>query len=126
MSLKVQILKAQKILVGSVGVATLSFLAGCRSAVSNLMAAPSCDVAPNAPYCIGPRPDAKPDTRVDAAVDVGADGHDTRDDTASDAMDTADDATDAADGATDAADGAAPDAQDSGSDKLADATDGTG
>ena len=66
-SLKVQILKAHKILVGSVGVATLSFLGtACRSAVSNLMAAPSCEVAPNASYCIGPRPDAKADTQMNA------------------------------------------------------------
>src|SRR5881275_2044174 len=105
MSLKVQILKAQKILVGSVGVATLSFLAGCRSAVSNLMAAPSCDVAPNASYCIGPRPDAEADTWVDAALEAGADAHDTRGDTANDAMDGTKDTTDDAVDATHAADG---------------------
>jgi hypothetical protein len=117
MSLKVQILKAQKVLVGSVGVATLSFLGGCRSFVANLMAAPSCDVAPNASYCIGPRPDAKADTRVDAALEAGTDAQDTRGDMASDAMDAAKDTTDDADGV-------AMDAQDAESDALADATDG--
>jgi hypothetical protein len=117
MSLKVQILKAQKILVGSVGVATLSFLGGCRSLVANLMAAPSCDVAPHAPYCIGPSPDAKADTRIDAVLEAGADAEDTRNDTATDAMDAAKDTTDDADGA-------ATNAQDAESDALADATDG--
>ena len=88
MPLKVQILKAQKILVGSVGVATLSFVGGCRSLVANLMAAPSCDVAPNASYCIGPRPDAKADTRVDANG-AAMDAQDAESDALADATDGA-------------------------------------
>ena len=55
MSLKIQILKARKILVASVGVATASFVGiGCGgTSVANLPAPPSCDVAPDNPYCVG-------------------------------------------------------------------------
>lgn len=79
MRVKVQILKARKILVGSVGVAAVSFVgAGCsRTSVANLPAPPSCDVAPNDPYCY-PKPDAAsdaPDGGADAeAADAAADG----------------------------------------------------
>jgi len=70
MSLKVQVLKARKILVGSVGVATVSFVGiGCsRTSVANLMVAPSCEVAPTNPYCYGP------DAGADAAKDGGPGG----------------------------------------------------
>ena len=88
MSLKVQVLKARKILVGSIGVASLSFLGSCRTLVSNLMAAPSCDVAPKAPYCIGPpAPDSGTDVQKDTALDTRADAHDALGDDASDATD---------------------------------------
>lgn len=104
MSIKVQVLKARKILVGAVGVATLSFLAGCRSAVSNLMAAPSCDVAPKAPYCIGPpAPDSGTDMHKDAPLDTGSDAHDALGDDASDATRAVTDAAiETNDGETDA------------------------
>jgi hypothetical protein len=43
--------------------------------VANLMAPPSCDVAPTNPYCSGPKADAGRDADVDAAPKV--DGSDT-------------------------------------------------
>ncbi len=51
MSLKARGLKARKILVGSVGIATASFVGvGCSStSVANLPAPPSCEVAPKIP-----------------------------------------------------------------------------
>ena len=60
MSLKVQVLKARKILIGSVGVAAVSFVGvGCnRTAVANLPAPPSCEMEPTNPYCWGAKPDA--------------------------------------------------------------------
>ena len=74
MSLKARGRKARKILVGSVGIATVSFLGvGCRgTSVANLPAPPSCEIAPQNPYCIGPKPDAGTDAR-DAAPDIAAD-----------------------------------------------------
>jgi len=70
MSLKIQVLKARKILVGSVGLATASFVAiGCSStSVANLPAPPSCDVAPTDPYCVGR------DGGSDAAAGAGPGG----------------------------------------------------
>ena len=108
MSLKVQILKAHKILVGSVGVATVSILSAGCSAVANLMAPPSCEVAPHNPGCIGPPP---ADAGKDAGRDLGTDAHDAASDTAKDTMNTASDA--------------APDAADAANDALVDATDAT-
>jgi hypothetical protein len=74
MSLKVQVLKARKILVGSVGVATASFVGiNCsRTSVANLMAPPSCEVAPNNPWCYDP--DAGTDAAKDAAGGAGGAG----------------------------------------------------
>ena len=93
--MKVQILKAHKILVGSVGVATVSILSAGCSAVANLMVPPSCAVAPHDPGCIGPRPDAGHDGGNDAGPDLGADAHDAPGDTATDATNVMDAASDA-------------------------------
>ena len=48
--------RGRKLLVASLGVATLSFTGACGSnhtSVANLAPPPSCDVAPNDPSCIG-------------------------------------------------------------------------
>ncbi len=102
MSIKVQVLKARKILVGSVGVATVSFLgtACSSSSVANLMAPPSCEIAPQNPDCIGPRPDAGTDGGAHTAADAGPDTAadivvDTGTDTNQDATDAGLDAGDA-------------------------------
>jgi hypothetical protein len=66
----------RKLLVATVGVATVSFVgAGCNNAsVANLMAPPSCDVAPTNPYCTGPKADASADAGTTDASDAGSDG----------------------------------------------------
>jgi hypothetical protein len=63
--------RGHKILVASVGIATMSFVGiGCGStSVANLMAPPSCDVAPTNPYCL-----PSPDSGMDSATDSGLDG----------------------------------------------------
>jgi hypothetical protein len=73
MSLKVQVLKARKILIGSVGVAAVSFVGvGCnRTAVANLPAPPSCEMEPTNPYCWGAKPDAGDAGDVGDAADPG-------------------------------------------------------
>ena len=73
MSLKVHVRKARKILVASVGVATVSFVGvACdNTSVANLPAPPSCDVAPQNPYCTGG--DAASDGNSD---DAGVDASD--------------------------------------------------
>jgi hypothetical protein len=100
MSLKAHGRKARKILVGSVGIATASFIGvGCRgTSVANLPAPPSCEVQPLNPYCIGPKPDAGTDAPADVAADKGgmSDAHDAGGDVAS--SDGGDDASDAGDG----------------------------
>ena len=76
MSLKVHVHKARKVLVASVGVATVSFVGlGCavkHTSVANLPAPPSCDVAPNDPNCIGGPIDGGPDTPDAAGDDADA------------------------------------------------------
>ena len=71
MSMKVHVRKARKILVASVGVAAVSFVGiACDStSVANLPAPPSCDVHPNVPDCIGPKPDAGADGAAGDASD---------------------------------------------------------
>jgi len=86
MSVKARGRKARKILVGSVGIATVSFLGvGCSgTSVANLPAPPSCEVAPQNPYCIGAKPDAGTDAAPEVAPDV-AGMSDAGDATSSDA-----------------------------------------
>lgn len=109
MSLKVQVMKARKILVGSVGVATVSFVGvGCQmTSVANLPAPPSCEVQPNDPYCYGPKPDAGADA-LDGGGGGGADGLDSA------ASSDARDATGASDAPGDASQDASRDASDGG------------
>ena len=68
----------RKLLVASIGVAAVSFVGvacSSTSSVANLPAPPSCEIAPNDPYCIGDRPDAGDDAAVpDAAADTPTDG----------------------------------------------------
>jgi hypothetical protein len=68
--------RGRKLLVASVGVATLSFVGvrcSCTS-VANLPAPPSCLEQPQDPYCYGPKPDAGMD--ADGATDAPSDGSD--------------------------------------------------
>jgi hypothetical protein len=67
MAIKVRILKTRKILVASLGLATLSFTgAACDTTVANLMAPPPCQLDPKVPDCIGPHPDSGTDAGTDA------------------------------------------------------------
>jgi hypothetical protein len=79
MSLKVHIRKARKVLVASIGVATVSFVGvGCGgTSVANLQAPPSCDVAPTSPYCVGGQVDAGGGDSGDLG-DGGGDGGDSQ------------------------------------------------
>ena len=65
----------RKLLVASVGVATVSFVGvGCSTtSVANLPAPPSCEVAPQDPSCIGPHPDAGADAGTDGDAGGGDD-----------------------------------------------------
>jgi hypothetical protein len=66
--------RGRKLLVASVGVATLSFVGvECsNTSVANLPAPPSCLERPNDPFCLGSRPDAGVD--ADGTPDAPADG----------------------------------------------------
>ena len=65
---KPRLRRGRKLLVASLGVASLSFVgAECsNTSVANLPAPPSCLQMPKAPYCIGPHPDAGADAGEDA------------------------------------------------------------
>jgi hypothetical protein len=60
MAIKIRPRLGRKLLIASVGVAAVSYVGvECDlTSVANLPAPPSCDVAPNNPYCIGQKPDA--------------------------------------------------------------------
>ena len=67
---KPRLRRGRKLLVASLGVASLSFVgAECNSSVANLPAPPSCLQMPKAPYCTGP----------DASADAGEDAKSTPD-----------------------------------------------
>jgi hypothetical protein len=76
MSVKPRARPGRKLLIASVGVATLSFVgADCtNTSVANLPAPPSCLERPEDPYCYGPRPGPGD------AGDAGADGDASPDD----------------------------------------------
>lgn len=59
----------RKLLVASIGVATVTYVGtNCSlTSVANLQAPPSCDVAPTNPYCTGAKGDAGDDAAQDAA-----------------------------------------------------------
>ena len=65
---KPRLRRGRKLLVASLGVASLSFVGAesCNSSVANLPAPPSCLQMPKAPYCTGPSPDAGTDAGKDA------------------------------------------------------------
>ena len=114
MPAKVRRRKGHKLLAASVGVASITFVgAGCRIGVANLMAAPSCEVAPQVPYCY-PKLDAGNDRR-----DLGLPG---------DASDTGAGADRAGDAPAtgDTGDGARADVASSEGDATTDAGDASG
>ena len=84
MPAKVRRRKGRKLLAASVGVASMSFVGvGCNIGVANLMAAPSCEVAPQNPYCY-----AKPDAgSSDTGDGASADAASSQGDAATDAGD---------------------------------------
>jgi hypothetical protein len=77
MTVKKHRFSPRKLLVASAGVAAVSFvgIGSCStSSVANLPAPPSCEVAPDDPFCTGPHPDAATDAGPDAetAEDSGS------------------------------------------------------
>ena len=70
---KPRVRRGRKLLVASLGVATLSFVGvECsNTSVANLPAPPSCLQMPQNPSCYGPRPDAGVD--AGSKSDAGAD-----------------------------------------------------
>jgi hypothetical protein len=75
---KPRVRRGRKLLVASLGVATISFVGvecSSTSSVANLPAPPSCLQMPQNPDCYGPRPDAGVDAGKDAksSSDAGPD-----------------------------------------------------
>jgi hypothetical protein len=116
MPAKVRRRKGHKLLAASVGVASISFVGvGCNIGVANLMAAPSCEVAPQNPHCY-PKLDAGSD-----GVDLGGYGDASDAEAGADHAEVAGDAT----ATGDTGDGARADASSEG-DAATDTGDASG